>query len=859
VFARLRPVDDRESQKTRGYYLHPGILDSAFQATAGLLMARMEGAHGEESFPTMVPIGIESICIYKFVQNGEYFSHVTLDESSSNDVSSDLIHCNIDLYDNNGVPCARIAKLQLKRIPSVVRAQTEPAKPHTPPVAEQHAAAAFFHTAWTARPAMPAVMPDSDARWLLLGSRDAAEQVFASTLADAGVDVVLAPYAHYWNADAAAMQSILEQAGAVNGIVFLGDYATSVTDGDAADVGTMRVLFTLFKAMTAHSRKNKDYQRIRFIRATQHAYRTGDTAAGFDIRKSLATGFLRSARLEFPLMDVRQVDLGHGDPTQLGRCLYQELICDGSGATGGPEALYINQQRHSLEVIPLSVNRVHERDIVFNAGKTFWIIGGVSGVGQVLARYLASNFKCNLVLSGTRQLPPPEQHDSYLAGNQNAIASTIEFIREIESLGSTVTYISTDVRSADSMRTSLDTIRTAYPRLDGIYFSALQLDDKMILQKEWPGYQNMIDMRVNGLHELIRQTQPDQLDFFVLFSSLAGITGNIGQTDYSASNVYMDSVPYAQPSDNRCRYITVQWGVWELGQKAAEIVLEQLRRLGFLHVSAQSGMAALENLILSGEKNAAFVPGTYHAEIIADNLNGLRQGLKTKPKVNSTVQAKQIEEHVMSTTNIKADTTLSDSQIQLLMNEFEKQREMLMRLVENQNSLLSNTLSGLGIDAAPQSFTSRPAPTLVQAAAPIAIPAPEPVYSMPAAALPIAATFQPSVAAPPSPAAPAADVAPQAPGPGEPPASTERPTSLFDYVRSLMAKAVEMHETDIDPDQNIMELGADSMTAMSMVKELETRYKIELPATLLFEYSTLNELVDFLKTEIVDSPSNQGA
>jgi acyl carrier protein len=59
-----------------------------------------------------------------------------------------------------------------------------------------------------------------------------------------------------------------------------------------------------------------------------------------------------------------------------------------------------------------------------------------------------------------------------------------------------------------------------------------------------------------------------------------------------------------------------------------------------------------------------------------------------------------------------------------------------------------------------------------------------------------------------------------------------------------------MREGDIDPDQNIMELGADSMTAMSMVKELETRYSIELPATLLFEYSTLNELVDFLKTEI---------
>ena len=37
---------------------------------------------------------------------------------------------------------------------------------------------------------------------------------------------------------------------------------------------------------------------------------------------------------------------------------------------------------------------------------------------------------------------------------------------------------------------------------------------------------------------------------------------------------------------------------------------------------------------------------------------------------------------------------------------------------------------------------------------------------------------------------------------------------------------------------------------MSMVKEMETTYDIELPATLLFEYSTLNELVEYLKTEV---------
>ena len=85
------------------------------------------------------------------------------------------------------------------------------------------------------------------------------------------------------------------------------------------------------------------------------------------------------------------------------------------------------------------------------------------------------------------------------------------------------------------------------------------------------------------------------------------------------------------------------------------------------------------------------------------------------------------------------------------------------------------------------------------------------------------------------------------------------PANLFEFVRYLMAKAVEMPETDIDPDQNIMELGADSMTAMSMVKEMETRYSIELPATLLFEYSTLNELVEFLTEEVGEDVANGNA
>jgi acyl carrier protein len=182
------------------------------------------------------------------------------------------------------------------------------------------------------------------------------------------------------------------------------------------------------------------------------------------------------------------------------------------------------------------------------------------------------------------------------------------------------------------------------------------------------------------------------------------------------------------------------------------------------------------------------------------------------------------------------------------MSEFEKQRGLLMQLFDSQNALLSNVLHGTPLGAIQPVAESRPALVPAPVMAP---PMSQPAYEAPEPASPPPELFQPE------PVAPATAVQASAPAPSQAaPASApaaDSSVSLFDYVRSLMAKAVEMPAGDIDPDQNFMELGADSMTAMSMVKEIEVRYNIELPATLLFEYATLNELVDFLKTEIGDA------
>ena len=852
ALATLKPAETDKAAWQRGYYLQPGILDSAFQAAAGLLMPQdaADDSAEQPSLPLMVPVGIDSLCLFRFIQDGEYYAHVTLDDSQNANPDADIISCNIGLYDRNGQPYAFISKLSMKRM-RLSGSSTGPKARGPHPVGEidRHAGTAeFFHLTWQEQALANAPTPS---RWLVYGSPTGIEKAVATDLAQYGLDVLLVPYEHWSEADETQTTSILDKAGSVDGILYLGDYDASDTGNDAADTTTVRRLHTLFRAVSKQVRKNRDYRRIRILRATRHAYSAAFEGWTSDTGKSPATGFLRTARLEFPLLDVRQSDFGAIEPSSLGQLLAQELATPAADNPSSPESLYHQGKRYTLAAEPLEVHQKLQRDEVFNSDRLFWIIGGTSGVGQLLARHLATHYRAQLVLSGSRTLPDPAAWDSYIANHTDAAADTIKLCRELEQLGSVVSYLPTDAASPQAIVNTLQTIRNRHGHIDGIYFSALQLDDRMIIQKDWNGYRRMIDMRINGASALVEAASEDKPRFIALFSSLAGLTGNLGQSDYSASNSYLDTLPCAANAGPDSRIIAIQWGPWSLGQQVSDVVLDNMNRNGFLHISPQLGMEALEKIILGDRNTVAFVPGSENAGIIANNINKLRHGLSSGPGNSRPRASTGLEETTMTESTKIQPVAPDNSQVQMMMNEFERQRIMLMNLFENQNTLLANLIGTL------PAGTGMPIPTALTDNSPPPVAAPLPACETPPAT--VAVTPEPTPAAPVYQPAPAVET-PPTPAPGvaqTPPPADHVPADsgipLYEYVRSLMAKAVEMPEDDVDPEQNFMELGADSITAMSMVKEIETRYSIELPATLLFEYTTLNDLVEFLGDEIGDS------
>jgi len=80
-----------------------------------------------------------------------------------------------------------------------------------------------------------------------------------------------------------------------------------------------------------------------------------------------------------------------------------------------------------------------------------------------------------------------------------------------------------------------------YRRLDGVIHAAGVLRDGFILQKNLQDVAAVLAPKVLGLVNLDTATKTLALDFFVVFSSLASVLGNIGQADYAAANAFMDA------------------------------------------------------------------------------------------------------------------------------------------------------------------------------------------------------------------------------------------------------------------------------------------------------------------------------
>lgn len=214
---------------------------------------------------------------------------------------------------------------------------------------------------------------------------------------------------------------------------------------------------------------------------------------------------------------------------------------------------------------------------------TYLVTGGLRGLGLVVARWLA------------------EQGAGHLAllGRNAASVEAAETLREIEAMGVQVSVLQADVSQQADLQQVLSTIDRTMPPLRGVIHCAAVFDDGMMLQQDWSRFERVFAPKVQGTWNLHQSTRELPLDFFVLFSSVASVLGNAGQSNYVAANSFLDSLAHYRRAQG-LPALTINWGAWaEVGAATSQRVEERAHLLGIGALTLEQGVNALGELMSS--------------------------------------------------------------------------------------------------------------------------------------------------------------------------------------------------------------------------------------------------------------------
>jgi iturin family lipopeptide synthetase A len=237
-----------------------------------------------------------------------------------------------------------------------------------------------------------------------------------------------------------------------------------------------------------------------------------------------------------------------------------------------PGSVYQVAYRHNQRYIEefQTVELQNEFSDSVKDGGVYIITGGTGGVGLEIGKYLAGKAKLTLALISRTTMPSRESWDEILTRNEDPkLQAKIVAIREMEQAGSEVLIFSADVSSENSLKPVLDGLRRKYGGINGVIHAAGVAGAGFMIKKDIQTFKNVVAPKIQGTWLLDKLTGADDLDFFIMFSSIVTITGGAGQSDYTAANSYLDAYAVYRNKQGK-KTISINWPLWEETGMAAD-------------------------------------------------------------------------------------------------------------------------------------------------------------------------------------------------------------------------------------------------------------------------------------------------
>ena len=539
AIARIKlPVDTVLAGEN--YKLHPVITDSSFRISEAIFQE-------QEVDRIFLPFGVSGFsCNHSTSES--FWVKVTARQKAQSRI------VDLQLFDDGGKRVATVESLSLRPV-NISGLRNTIAKQNTVRAAP---ADCLYRLGWE-----KAELPESAAElgnWLLLSDKGCISDSLFSAMKIAGHGVHIAS-----SADAACEFLSSKNAHDLNGIMHLWGMDTSEEHPDGPLFASLKVVQTCIK----NNISGKNW----FVTKGAQAVEAQDTVSPW---QSQFWGFGRALQSENPAKFGGCIDLDPNAKETSGifGMLINELCC----VSNDTEIAFRQEARHTGYLQKLAPIECLQPSLELSPDASYLITGGLGSLGLKVGEYLATHGARHLVLTGRSGVSTKYQRTA---------------LKAIEDIGTTVEVVTTDISDAAGVKKLLASL----PRLRGIIHAAGVLADGMLIQQSSESYEKVAGPKVRGAWHLHTQTQDRPLDFFVLFSSVASIIGSPGQSNYAASNAFMDGLAHFRRRKGLAA-TAVNWGPWaNVGMAASDLVMQRLLKDGWQPMNANEGCSYMGQLL----------------------------------------------------------------------------------------------------------------------------------------------------------------------------------------------------------------------------------------------------------------------
>ncbi len=522
------------------YGIHPALLDAAFHAASALATTEA----GEPMVPfqigrfTVVRPGIESAWV-----------HVRLGTGST----AEGMNVDVTLADDAGTVVAQVADLRLQRVNMQALRTEAPSE-------------AFYRLDWRQTKLVSKTETAHAGIWVVVA--------IASSRLAVALSARLSPVLR---TDAAGLGTTLDHLANVAGVVCLWEPGADEPIPSAAQRLATEAL-SVVQAL-----QGRPPMRLWWV--TTHAIAI-EPAARIEPASSAVWGLGRTVMLEQPDLKCTLVDLEPGDESL--ESLVQEL----SASDNENQIVWRAEHRYAARLV---------RAVATEAGKftipaqsTVLITGGLGGLGQHMARWLAGQGVEHLVLTSRRGLETP---------------GASEIVEDLAARGTRVTIAAVDVADRQTLLSMLEAIPSDEP-LRGVIHAAGVLDDGIFTEQTPERIARVFAPKVAGAWNLHELTRGQPLEFFVMISSVAGVVGSPGQSNYGAANAFLDALAWHRKTQGLPAQ-SLAWGPWAEVGMAAELgtaLQTRLSRQGIKALTPTEGISLLGRALGRTEAQLVVVP-----------------------------------------------------------------------------------------------------------------------------------------------------------------------------------------------------------------------------------------------------------